>query len=185
MRIGLDFDGTIAAWGSAMDRWMREQTGRPLEATRDVREQLDGDRLREMIRTIMAGELTLAMEPVPGALEAIERLSANHELRVVTARYDYEALWARRWLEQHGLGHIPLEYTDRGPKIGCCDRLGLSVMLDDTPAVLVEVAGTATLPVLLHSRFGAAIELPARVRTVPDWPMFEDVCAEVAGTVAG
>src|SRR5690606_29421920 len=94
----------------------------------------------------MASEWTLAMPPLPGALEAMRALSAEHELYVVTARYGHEAEWAARWVDRHGLAVEEVVHTDRAPKSDACRRLGLSVLLDDNLPVLAEIRGTSTVP---------------------------------------
>ncbi|MBM3139921.1 MAG: hypothetical protein FJ027_13385 [Candidatus Rokubacteria bacterium] len=180
MRIALDFDGTIAGWGAAMDRWMRDQLGAELDPTRDVAEQMAREQLVAMVRAILGSELTLAMEPLPGALEAIARLSEAHALYVVTARNELEARFAREWLERHRVPLAGVLHTSSASKAPACDAIGADLLLDDTPAVLADLLPTPTRPVLLESRSRRAEPRPAGIHVVEHWAAFEALCARLS-----
>ncbi len=184
MRIGLDFDGTIAAWGGAMERWMALNGDAPFDPDRNITEQLSRDELRAMVHEILATSLTLEMRPSDDAIEVMRRLAADHELYVVTARDDAEAAWASRWIARYGAPVTDLVFTSRESKAQSCGRLRLDVLLDDTPEVLTELIAApelATVPVLFESRFRSGDPRPPALRTVDHWHAFERVCGELAG----
>jgi uncharacterized HAD superfamily protein len=184
MRIGLDFDGTIAAWGGAMARWMQENGRAPFDPDRHVVDQVSGEHLHEMVRAILATSLTLAMEPMDGALDAMRRLRAHHDLYVVTARNTDEGAWARRWIAQHAVPVTDVVETARASKADACRRLDLDVLLDDTPSALADLPAAGTLPVLLESRFRRDEPRDPALRIVDHWHDFEALCAALA-TPAG
>ncbi|MPZ98316.1 MAG: hypothetical protein GEU80_03090 [Dehalococcoidia bacterium] len=187
MRIGIDFDGTLASWGDAMAAYLDERHGLPLAADRHVQDQLPEDIFVPMVRELMASEWTLAMPPLPGALDAMRLLSAEHELYVVTARHRHEAEWAARWVDHHGLWVQEVVHTDRAPKSAACRRLGLSVLLDDNLPVLAEICGTATVPAHLRPPPEAIPwmptldDIPAAIRPIEHWPHFGELCRELCG----
>jgi uncharacterized HAD superfamily protein len=183
MRIGLDFDGTIASWAGAMDAWLQAHAGRPLDRDRNVVEQVDRGQLQAMIRAILGTDLTLAMEPEDEALAVMERLATHHELIVITARDEHEASFAARWLEGHGAPVRDVVSTGRALKADSCRALAVDVLLDDTAehlAALAALSGDPIRPVLFRSRFGNPAPQPAAIDVVEHWLEFEAWCASAS-----
>ena len=181
MKLGLDFDGTIANWAGAMDRWLQLHERRSLDREHDVRDQVTREQLREMVAAILGTALTFEMEPETDALPVMSRLAEQHELIVLTARHDDEAAFATQWLVRHGAPVREVVFTGRAAKFDACLRLGLEMLLDDTVAHLVPLPDGATLPVLFRSRFGERRPQPPTIRVVDNWLAFEVLCAELAG----
>lgn len=134
---------------------------------------------------ILETDLTLQMEPKPGALEVIGRLAERHELIVVTARHEHEARAPRRWLQQHGIRVAQFIPTNRAPKATVAETHGLAVHLDDTPAVLEHFEDHATLAALyVDAAWPRAwrnqAPLPAYVREIDHWRRFERLVGELA-----
>ena len=179
MKIGLDFDGTIASWAGAMDHWLRAHTGRPLDRERNVVEQVTREQLQEMIGAILGSALTLEMEPEEEALDVISRLAGDHELLVVTARHHGEAEFARQWLEQHQVPVREVVSTGRALKAAACRLLDVDVLLDDSTEHLVALSECATVPVLFRSRFVSPGVPPPFVHVVNHWRQFEELCASL------
>lgn len=185
MKLGLDFDGTIASWAAAMDCWLREHAGRALDPDRHVIEQVDRDQLQAMIGAILGTALTLEMRPEDGALDVMTRLSAHHELLVVTARDDAEATFVAEWLARHGAPVDGIVSTGRALKADTCRRLAIDVLLDDTVEHLHALRESATVPVLFRSRFGNPAPQPPFVHVVEHWEAFETLCTRLADEQAG
>jgi uncharacterized HAD superfamily protein len=192
MRIGIDFDGTIADASSAKIRYALERFG--VELTPELTMRPGGvpviglERYEAMVADIFGTELTLEFEPMPGALEVLRRLAAEHEIYVVTARLDHEVDLAARWLETRGVEVRGVRHTARGPKTDACRELGLGLYLDDTPAELARLAEgglceAGLCAALLETPYNREDDRHAAVRLVPDWPAFEVLCAETAGEV--
>lgn len=183
LRIGLDFDGTIADITWAKLRYAREAFGvdLPAEATWGAqgRDLLGDARYMELVVEAHGGELSLAMPPMPGAVEAIQRLGQEHELYIVTARLDDEAELAKAWLADHQLEVDGFVHTARASKAGPSVELGLDVLLDDSPLVLGEL-GDDTLPALIDTPYNRHVPRAPRIRVVQHWPEFEALVAELA-----
>ena len=179
MRIGLDFDGTIANWGGAMNRWLEEHVGRPLDRERNVTEQVTRAQLQTMVGAILGTALTFEMEPNDGALAVMSRLAVTHELLVITARHDGEAAFAAEWLERHGAPVLDVVSTGRALKAETCRLRAIDVLLDDTAEHLLALGSTGTVPVLFRGRFGSQQAPPQFVHIVDHWQAFEALCSRL------
>src|SRR5262245_15835765 len=122
MKIGLDFDGTIADTTTTKIQYALETFGEAISAVETFgagRSRLGENRHREMVRASYRG-WTARTEPMPGALEAIERLAHEHELYVITARVEDEIDHARAWLSERSVAVIEVLNTARAKKIDAC-----------------------------------------------------------------
>lgn len=179
MRIGLDFDGTIADTTGAKIRYAREVFGlelNALETWRAVGEpRLGAERFREMV-VAAHHEHTEFTEPMPGVLEVIERLAVDHQLFIVTARTDAEVEWARRWVTARALPVQAVEHTNRASKLEASRRLGLDVLLDDSPPVLLDIAEAGIGAALIETEYNRALPRHLAIELVQHWPHFEELC---------
>lgn len=186
LRIGLDFDGTIADITWAKQQYAREAFGveLPAEATWGAagREVLGEERYAELVEAVHGTSLSVEMPPMPGAVETMRRLGEQHELYVVTARLDHEAELALEWLERHGLRVDGFFHTCRGSKAVHCIDLGLSVHLDDSPVVLEDLGDT--LPALIDAPYNRTLPRHERIRTVEHWRAFEALVESLTVEVA-
>ena len=185
MRLGIDFDNTLADFVTLLQRITRERTGFEL---RGLREQQPGvedlepiihaaigkDRFESFLTEIHETDLTVEMPPQPGAIEVARRLAAQHDLVIVTARGDHESAAVHRWLERHGIPIAGYVATNREPKAPHAIEHGLAVHLDDTASVL-EAFDEAhpTVPALIAHPMNARATRAAHWRSVEDWLAFE------------
>eukprot|EP00850_Spirogloea_muscicola_P004966 SM000022S07180 [mRNA] locus=s22:301528:302998:- [translate_table: standard] len=86
--------------------------------------------------------------PIPGAREALQRLSSYCQLTVVTSRQHVIRQPTLEWLNKHFPqtfdavhfgNHFALEGVAR-PKSDICKSLGIDVIIDDNPRYAVECA---------------------------------------------
>lgn len=126
----------------------------------------------------------LGLEPIPGAVECLDRLEAEYHLVVVTARDREFAGVTEPWIEKYfpgvfdrvilGVGH-----SERGErsvtKADVCRQIGASVMVDDQVAHLAGAAENG-IRTLLFGRYpwNESQPLPPNTLRVADWP---EVCA--------
>jgi uncharacterized HAD superfamily protein len=133
LRIGLDFDGTLADTVGAAEAYLREVEGIVL-APHELMwppglKQIGRERFMQML----ADDRFLdELEFVPGALEVTRSLMELADVFVVTARYDEDAEPARRWLDGHGLQFTDIVWTSNQSKVDACRELRLDIHLDDT-----------------------------------------------------
>ncbi|MPZ98315.1 MAG: hypothetical protein GEU80_03085 [Dehalococcoidia bacterium] len=186
MRIALDFDGTIADAVGAKVRYARERyavTLPPEDSMRPGAVPLMGlEAYEQMIRDVFGSPLTLEMEPMPGAVQALHRLQRDHELYVVTARLDEEVDYAGTWLHDRGIEVQDIHHTRRGPKVAPCEALEAAVLLEDSATELTYFGTHAACMALLETPYNRELERLDHWRLVPDWPAFEVLCEELART---
>lgn len=152
MKIGLDFDDTLADFSDLLVRLTRERFGIDLPELhrqgKPGRPEVGAERWDAMIREMLETDLTLEMPPKDEAIEVARRLAARHDLVILTARYDREMPATRRWLERHGIPTSHIIWTDRGPKAGPAREHGLAVLFDDTAKNFDDFGNHPTVPAL-------------------------------------
>ncbi|XP_042050944.1 uncharacterized protein LOC121796225 [Salvia splendens] len=96
------------------------------------------------------------INPIPGAHEALEKLSKIYNLSVVTSRQNVIKDHTIEWIEKHYPGifqeihfgnHFALDGKSR-PKSDICKSLGAKVLIDDNPSYAIDCAA-AGIKVLL------------------------------------
>ncbi len=193
MRLAIDFDGTIADSASLVARYVREvlalegPSGAAGERRGEISfVQLTEGQHEEVTRAVFGTAFALEMEPMPGALDVLRRLGDRHELYIVTARHDYEVVYASQWLEDRGVEVRELVHTSRLPKLEACQRLAADVLFEDSPHYLAALAGlTSVRPVLLETSYNLEHPRGADWHVVPHWDAFEALCADLEGRERG
>jgi phosphoglycolate phosphatase-like HAD superfamily hydrolase len=152
MRIAIDYDGTIADTNRGKVRWIREHLSldiAPWDCNRTNCVPIIGaDEYGRMSDVVYERDSTLAARPVPGAIAALETLSASHELHVVSARLERRLAFAREWLRAHQAARYFLSVCSAydGGKPAICLRIGADALIDDDarhlrPSSLSPVSG--------------------------------------------
>jgi uncharacterized HAD superfamily protein len=186
VRIALDFDGTIADAATTKVRYARERWGLKLTVATSMRPgavPLIGEqRYEQMIADVYGTELSLAMDPVPGAVEALQRLAAAHDLHVVTARWEHERVFAEHWLATRDIPVASLTVTGRGSKVGACALIEADLLFEDSPAELAHFSESGRPPrlALLETPYNADQARSPYWATVSSWAEFEDVVASLS-----
>lgn len=182
MRIGIDLDGVIidhrehkrrlaAARGFTLERWQTNSNVMSRFVPHEAYEQIS----RQLYTT-----MTPEAAPVPGALETLAKL--QDELYIVSARNADSVRYAQQWLLKHRVYDlVPAErifFCGTGAeKRGYCERLGLSLFLDDKVSVL-DVLPFATTKVLLDvDNVAHDMDIGEHLRVVPDWQEFRRIAS--------
>lgn len=178
LRFGIDFDGVIVdhrphklrlaeALGVALEPWQTNSNllhaYMPDEATyRKLQEPLYGD-------------MTVVAPAIAGALEGLARLPG--EVYVISARRPGNEHSAREWMRKNGLYQIvPPErviFCEGGrDKRGHCERLGVSMFLDDKLSYLGHLPDTLKRVLFDDDGIAHRLEVPGDVRVARDWQTF-------------
>ncbi|MDA0270793.1 MAG: hypothetical protein DWG83_00620 [Chloroflexi bacterium] len=179
MRIGLDFDDTIADFSALLVVQVEQRFGldlRALHAEGKPGRPIAGAEVWDaMILEMLETDLTLAMPPKPEALEVSRRLAERHELVVLTSRYDREMPYLHAWLERYALPVSSVLWTNRGSKAPPATEHSLAVLFDDTARNFDDFVEHPTLPALFvgAGMSPRAAEYGAHVRPVNHWQEFE------------
>jgi uncharacterized HAD superfamily protein len=186
VRIALDFDGTIADAAGAKVRYARERWAADLTVAASMRPGavpiLGDERYERMIADVYGSHLSLEMDPMPGAISALQRLAALHELHVVTARWEQERQFAERWLADRGIPVASLTVTGRGSKVGACALVEADLLFEDSPGELAQFAesGRPLRLALLETPYNAGHDRAPHWHVVPSWAAFEELVAALA-----
>jgi len=132
LRIGLDFDGTLADTVAAGAAFLRDIEG--IELAPEERTWPPGIKHlgRERFAAMLADpRFVERLEFVPGALEVTRSLMEEADVFLVTARHDWQTEPVHRWLEDHGLRFAGVASTSYESKVGASRELALDVHLDD------------------------------------------------------
>ncbi|MGE3858219.1 MAG: hypothetical protein AB7G21_14795 [Dehalococcoidia bacterium] len=189
MRLGIDFDNTLADFVATLQQITRERTGFELRGLRErhpetedveaiIHAAVGKERFEALIHEVQSTDLTVEMAPLPGAVEVARRLALTHELVVVTARPEADTRSVRAWLRRHDIPVADLVATDFQPKAPHALAHGLSVHLDDTASMLVDFdEAHPTVPALIAHPMNARSARAAHWRSVEDWLAFERLVA--------
>jgi hypothetical protein len=186
LRIALDFDGTIADAAGAKVAYARERFGVELTPATSMRPEalpLLGERRYErMVADVFGSELSAAMDPMPGAIEALERLGRSHQLHIVTARWEHEREFAEQWLARQGIAIESITVTGRGPKVGACALLEADLLFEDSPGELAHFADSARALslALLETPYNTLRQREPHWHIVPTWVLFERLVESLA-----
>jgi hypothetical protein len=182
LRIGIDFDGVIVdhrahklrlagELGFALEGW---QTN-----TNVMGDYLDEEAYRAVQKPLY-DELTVQAPPVFGALETLANLPG--ELYVVSARRPENTISALAWMEKHGFHDIvPPErviFCPRGrDKNEHCERLGISIFLDDKIKYLGHLNDTIRRVLFDEDGIAGRVAVPSEFEVVTSWREFAVLAA--------
>lgn len=193
MRIGLDFDNTIACYDSAIAKLAEEMFELPDLVPRTKLGVRDYLRVqdREIEWTIFQGELygpgMRYAQAYEGAIETMLELNAlGHDLFIVSHRskkpyagppYDLHAA-ARAWLKEvvqsHGLFTNDQVFflESRDQKVQMIKELSCEIFLDDLPEVLEATDFPITTRGILFSPDGSKEKALTKHLTIFQWTSF-------------
>jgi len=177
LRVGIDLDGVIIDHRHHKCLLARERglELEPWQANSNLMKQFVPGDVYEAIQAPLYSRLTPAAPPVEGALEYLPLLQA--EVYIVSARRPETIRYAQEWLLKHRVYDIvPADRVffcgSGAEKRGYCERLGLSVFLDDRLNFL-EMLPPQTRKVLFDQDGIAARIGPAEsIGVAGDWPRF-------------
>lgn len=113
---------------------------------------------------------------LPSAAFAIQELSRNYHVILVTARNIEWKEATRKWLDRHfDSDNIEVYYTghrhsrDYRSKGGLCRELGVSLMIDDNPGHCQSVKDEG-IDAILFGEYGWHFDLPEDLVRCKDWP---------------
>lgn len=138
MRIGLDFDDTIADTFELKRTWISQKFGISIDQPIDIRDSTNRESIVEMYKD--KGFTLENLQPRSGSLQAISQLSNGNNISIVTSRSEGVLAIAREWLNINGVGDLEVKGVGYGnTKLDACR--GLDVFVDDDLKKLVELTG--------------------------------------------
>ena len=183
LRVGIDLDGVIIDHHHHKCLLARERgvALEPWQANSNIMKQFVPGDVYDAIQEPLYSRLTPEAPPVEGALENLRRLPA--EIYIVSARRPDNVRYAQEWLRRHGVyDFLPADRVffcgSGAEKRGYCERLGLSVFLDDRLNFL-EMLPPETRKVLFDPDGVAAKLRPGgHIGVAGDWDRFAALLAD-------
>ena len=145
--------------------------------------RLTDEEYMELMKEGHLPEVLLSYEETPGASRVIgEWMDRGHEVRIITGRpySSYEP--SRRWLDEHGLGRVPLYCLDKYGRDSFIKNSDFNLELkdyydmkfdlavEDSPAAFSFFDHLPDLKVMVFDRpWNKACELPERYVRCSDW----------------
>ena len=133
LRIGVDMDDVICDTYGALVAWCGAQFGLAPEVFegRPIRAPLSAEQARRMQDMLDEGSIFRALAPKAGAAAVLARLSAHHDVFIVTAAMEHPASMAHKfaWIREHLPFWDPLKIVFCGEKYVA----DVDVLIDDSP----------------------------------------------------
>ena len=119
-----------------------------------------------------------AARPYPHAVETVNGwYDAGHEIHVTSYRAERSVEATRRWLDAIGLRHQALYCGD--DKVAYCRRIGIGLLIDDSPPNLLGALGGGMLAATLRHPWNADVCARTDVVCADDWRELAHALAHV------
>ncbi len=190
MRIGTDFDGTIAESGNARQWYLKKHFNVDLtigEIAMGGDKKLITDKKEyEKYKNFVNEEGTMLGTIVRNADKVIKKLAGEgHKIIILTGRTGKQAEYAKRFLQRQGIpynhilyieGDNPIDKSRRLTSVEGNERkkiivqkLKLDCLIDDLPAYFVPLSGTGVLLLLINQPWNIGKATPSDVIRINDW----------------
>ena len=190
LRFGIDFDGVIVdhrahklrlagELGVALEPWQANSNL--------MHEFMPDEETYRKLQEPLYGAMTVEAPAIAGALEGLANLPG--EVYVISARRPANEASALGWMTKNGLlDIIPRErviFCEGGrDKRGHCERLGVSMFLDDKLSYLGHLPPTLKRVLFDDDGIAHRLEIPGDVRVARDWQAFLAMAREHAAVAA-
>ena len=170
--IGLDIDGVIVDFGSAVLPLLSELCARPILyqdlCSWDIGKALNIDE-KTMACTweqVLGSDLLLHAPPIKGAIEGLYALS-KHEIWLVTSRPISTQGLTLSWLHENDVRYDHIAFDRRGDKLSVGPKFDVFVEDFIEEAFSIAEAGISTL--LFDQPWNNTATLPKNCKRVYDW----------------
>lgn len=179
-RIGIDLDGVLIDHRENKRKLAGEHgfALEPWQANSNLLDRFVPANIHDAIREPLYGHLTPAAPPVAGALQGLAALRA--EVFIISARRSHSVRYAQDWLLKHRIyDTVPAEriYFCGGDeeKRGYCERLGITMFLDDKVSVLDALPGKTKRVLFDEDGVADTLKVRERLQVAKDWEEFRTI----------
>lgn len=186
MRLGIDLDGVVADFNRGwIDQYNAEfGTSIPLDAVTTwdgitpLTHFTNMEAFWDWARDFGNGSLFRNLDTYPEAVPALERLAAEHEIVIITAKPDWAVADTLAWLADHRLPTREVHIVDiHAPKW----TVPADIYLDDSPTHIAEIHHNR--PEADMCRYVRPWNEPrSGVHDVRNWSEFEELTATLTTT---
>lgn len=183
MRIGIDFDDVLVDFVPAFLYYHNRLYGTDVSKD-DVWSyhfwevfDIPKDEMLRRIFSFLDSPESGAMRPIVGACKGVMAIGEEHELHIITGRQDRIAPMTSRLLLRHFGGafsgvHFANHFSGDASHLSkgvICDRLGIDVLIDDSPANALESAAPGRKVLLLDAPWNGAVAETDSITRVRSW----------------
>ena len=171
MRIAIDIDSTLHHHWPLLAAAAKRRYGVELPYEQQfawTAIRLSDEQLRACIEDTHSDEAIAGARPYPHAVETINGwYDSGHRIHIASHRAERALTATRRWLDDIGLRHHGLYCGD--DKIALCRRIGIELLIDDSPQNLRGARDAGILVATLRHPWNEDVCDPPHVVSAADW----------------
>ena len=171
MRIAIDIDSTLHHHWPVVAAAAERRFGVELpyeQQFASAERRLDDEQLRVCIEDTHSDAAIAGARPYPHAVETVNRwFDAGHFIHVSSHRAACSVSATRDWLAAIGLRHHDLYCGD--DKVARCRRLGIGLLIDDSPQTLERALDAGILAATLRHPWNQHVCDSPRILCAADW----------------
>ena len=176
-RIGIDLDGVLIDHRQHKRQLAGDQGFllEPWQVNSNIMQQYMPQDVYESLQEPLYAHMTPDAPPVAGALEVLSKIKG--EIYIISARRPHSVRSAQDWLVKHRVyDSVPAErifFCGTGDeKRGYCERLGISVFLDDKISVLDALPGKTKRVLFDEDDVAKLLDVEGRLQVAKNWNEF-------------
>ena len=129
---------------------------------------MSDEQLRVCIEDTHTDEAIAGARPYPHAVETVNGWhDAGHDIHVISHRAERSLTATRRWLDDIGLRRHELCCTD--DKVARCRRIGVDLLIDDSPDTLLRALDAGMLAATLRHPWNERVCAEPQIICAADW----------------
>jgi uncharacterized protein len=171
VRIAVDIDSTLHHHWPLVAAAAKRRFGVELPYDQQLASaapRLSDEQLRVCIEDTHSDEAIAGARPYPDAVETVNRwFAAGHRVHITSHRAERSLTATRRWLDGIGLRHHELYCGD--DKIAHCRRMGVELLVDDSPENLLGALDAGILAATLRHPWNEHLCDEPRVICAAGW----------------
>ena len=168
MRIAIDIDSTLHHHWPLVAAAAKRRFGVDLPYEQQVpsaSRRLTDEQLRACIEDTHSDAAIAGARPYPHAVETVNRWhDEGHSIHILSQRDERSLTATQRWLDDIGLRHHELSCSH--DKVARCRRIGIHLLIDDSPDNLIRALDAGMLAASLSHPWNARVR---DVISAADW----------------
>jgi len=171
VRIAIDIDSTLHHHWPLLAAAAKRRFGVELPYEQQfpwASRRLSEEQLRVCIEDTHSDEAIAGAHPYPHAVEIVNRwYDSGHSIHITSHRAERSLTATRRWLDGTGLRHH--ELSCGYDKVARCRRIGIDLLIDDSPNNLLGALDAGILAATLRHPWNEHVCDAPHVTSAADW----------------
>lgn len=156
MRIGIDMDGVMVDTINHAAVEISKLLGYQITPD-DVAHNLGEIEGIDEIFAKYGDEILCALNPMDNVTDVLKELKKEHELYIISARFNQHYDASLKWLDKHGICVDNVIFTEGKGKANICTGNGIELMVEDSARNAIEVADSGVKVLLLKTDYNRHI----------------------------